>query len=130
MKIDPDEYRKIIFGDFLSSLELFQGILSKHGLRELELNQFSFHDAKKFSDDLILAKEVEEVHKIVEGNRSGAISFYQFCHEIEDRKSLDKLQFPSISTGDHEPFLLLASATRNLMDTRGQEMKEDGEEFK
>ena len=115
--MEQDEDYKMILGDFSSSLEVFRDILSQNGLSEISCGQFSFKAAECFSDDLILAQDVAAVHGLVISNPDGAISFYQFAHEVEDLQVFDGLQFQSRSTGDHEPFLLLASATRNLMDT-------------
>ena len=123
--MNRDEHYKHLFGDFVSSLEVFRDILGHHGLKEIAVGQFSFDAAKRFGDNLILAEDLAEVHDLVSENADGAISFYQFAHEVEDQQRFDGLTFQSLSTGDHEPFLLLASATRNLMDTKCEEPDED-----
>ncbi|MEO6847881.1 MAG: hypothetical protein ABI254_11520 [Chthoniobacterales bacterium] len=124
--MNESESREIIFGDFNLSLGLFREILKNYGLKSAT-TKFSFDEARRFSDELILVKDVEQVHKLIKANPSGAVSFYEFAHEVEDRHNFEKLDFISQSDGRHEPFLLLASATRNLMDVREEELREEQE---
>jgi hypothetical protein len=126
--MNEDEYRKIIAGDFLLSLEAFREVLSQHGIDRAAPGQFSLTAARNFSDDLILAKQIWDVDQLVGENPDGAVSFYEFAHEVEDHYNSGHLKFHDKSSGKHEPFLLLASATRNLIDQRVEDNLLDEQE--
>ena len=121
--LTPEEAVELFFGDFSTALFLFEEIASRVGEVRARPGEFSHTAARAFAEGLILDPTVNSARQRIQSDRPGAVSFYEVAHGVSDRLSAKRFglpgpefQFVQHSDGQHEPFLLLASAVLNQLD--------------
>ncbi len=118
---DPDE-AALIFANFESSLNLWEGVYEQVGEVRARPGEFSRKAARAFAEGLILDPTVGKARERMLMDRPGAVSFYEVAHEVRDLLNArpyglpgSEWKFVHESDGRHEPFLLLASAVLNRL---------------
>jgi hypothetical protein len=114
--LTPEEAAELFFGDFSAALFLFEEVASRLGEIRARPGEFSHTAARGFAEGLILDPTVDAARQRIQSDRLGAVSFYEMAHGVSDRLRAKQFQFVQRSDGQHEPFLLLASAVLNLLD--------------
>jgi hypothetical protein len=113
--IDPDLAERV-FGVFDSALYLLEELASQEGVGRDTARDFSRKAARAFGEGLILDCTVDAARQRMKSDRLGAVSFCLVAHEVSDRTIARRPQFVATSDGQHEPFLLVASAVLNHLD--------------
>jgi hypothetical protein len=115
-KLTPEEAAELFFGDFSAALLLFEEVSAQVGEVRARPREFSHRAARAFAEGLILDPSVDAARHRMQQDRGGSVSFYELAHELRDRLRTKQPQFVARSDGQHEPFLLLASAVLNRFD--------------
>ena len=122
---DDDLPLELFFGEFSSALFLFEEVSAQVGEVHARLGEFSYRAARSFAQGLILDPSVDAARQRIESDRAGAVSFYEVAHSVRDMSRDKPFRFVHQSDGQHEPFLLLASAVLNQIDTIEREDPEE-----
>lgn len=116
------EAARRIFGQFQTALLLYEEISADIGhLRVTKSGEFSLQSARRFAEGLILDQSVSKARDRIKDDPKGAVSFFEIAHEVSDRLKYGEIFFQSESDGVHEPFMLIASAVLNHLDTPSHE---------
>jgi hypothetical protein len=114
---DDDLARELFFGEFSGALLLFEEVSAQVVEVRAMPGEFSYSAARSFAERLILDPTVDAARRRIESDRARAVSFYEVAHYVSDMSRDRRFQFVRQSDGQHEPFLLLASAVLNQIDS-------------
>lgn len=108
-----DDKHKMYFGTFYHSFGIWEDYYFQLGEEPARLGEISLDAAEQFARDLILMDSEQAAVEQMRNDRVGAKSFHEIAHDIRDDKYW---KFVYESDGEHEPFLLVASAVLNRIE--------------
>ena len=113
--LTPEEARQLWCGDILAALALYESVHFRAGLGRAK-GPVSHRAARAFAQELILCDSVASARRHMLRHPRAAVAFYEVAHDVRDGLRAKPLsEVHSTSDGQHEPFLLVASAVLNSL---------------
>lgn len=108
-----DDKHKMYFDTFYQSFGVWEDYYFQLGEEPARLGEISLDAAEQFARDLNLEHSEQAAVEQMRSDRVGAKSFHEIAHDIRDDKNWN---FVYESDGEHEPFLVVASAVLNRIE--------------
>ncbi|MEM7601689.1 MAG: hypothetical protein AAF357_09765 [Verrucomicrobiota bacterium] len=108
-----NEKHKMYFDTYFQAFGVWEDYYFQLAKDRARQGEISLDCAEQFARDLILEHSEQSAVQQMRNDRVGAKSFYEIAHDIRDDKNW---KFVFQSDGEHEPFLLVASAVLNRIE--------------